>query len=1068
MKNQPFINLTLFIFLGCFCINSGELIGQELSKEEQEKKDFEYKYFGNEDYKSAAELFESNDTEKVREYLRKASETFEGEKNWLGLIYATKDILRTFQGTGDYDEVIRRGHEVIENIEKEAPKFAKNCYLIYRELGVLYHEKGDLSQGLDSYETALAIMVQDSLNVPITKFANIYNEIGVSYAYSGQLDKTLEYFLKARDTDLSNPKLNDCVECMGSLAATYGNLGTFYAITGNMDKSFEYSEKGIELTKKLEGENSLNLFKDYYNMGVNYRLLHEFETSINYFKKSIALIEKSGTTKDVYLYNSLPYAYMGLGEAFQASGQLEEALFYQKKTAEIFETHRNGSSELVEALLEVSGIYIEQEEFELGSSIMNKADSIFALIEYDSMNIQNKNQVLGNLYLNYVLYYKKKGDFKNAIKYADLSYQVIDELGKGQTMSGISVLIDLANLFELDQQLDSAFYYNQKALTAASYNFSSGDYHDLPPSEELKDFVETYNVLEQKAGLFRKAASLEKESKSQTKLFSDAISAIDLADQVHIQNLKKLNVIRASQSSRTIQNSIPVYQKGLSIAYDFYEHSGLDTMLEKGFYYTQKMKAQTLWLTHLKSSASGFGNLDKALLEKERDLLSDINYYENLVFEARQNKDTATVQFYETENLFALRESYQDLLTKMEAEYPEYYESKFAFAPETHESLQSILSEEELLIEYVVTDSEIFAFTIKKEEPLNLVKIKLNTETATSIQSLSQMLQNSAMMRKSSREKFIRLSNELYNQFILPIEKQVSESQKIVVVGDGFTNYIPFEILLKSNEIKPFKELDFLIKKHEFSYHYSSTLFAQARRKPIAQNLGIFAFAPVYDDLDAQPLTMRNVEKSVPTNTLRAFEADGSFSPLPESETEVLSISELFDKKDKSNTNLVAIREQAVEESLKSNLEKSYQFVHIAGHSFADLENPKFSGIACFEKPDSSSEDGILYTGEIYNIQSKADLVTLSSCESGYGKLESSEGILGLNRAFIYAGTPNVVFSLWKVYDKVSAQLMVDFYKNILTGKNYSASLRAAKLNLLKNEATAAPHFWSPYLLIGR
>ena len=154
------------------------------------------------------------------------------------------------------------------------------------------------------------------------------------------------------------------------------------------------------------------------------------------------------------------------------------------------------------------------------------------------------------------------------------------------------------------------------------------------------------------------------------------------------------------------------------------------------------------------------------------------------------------------------------------------------------------------------------------------------------------------------------------------------------------------------------------------------------------------------------------------------------------------------------------------------NLEKPYQFVHIAGHSFADLENPKFSGIACYQEENTDStattNDGTLFTGEIYNISSQADLVTLSSCESGFGKLEKTEGLLGLNRAFIYAGTPNVVFSLWKVYDKVSADLMVDFYQYVLEGEDYSASLRKAKLKLLENEATATPHFWSPFLLIGR
>ena len=106
--------------------------------------------------------------------------------------------------------------------------------------------------------------------------------------------------------------------------------------------------------------------------------------------------------------------------------------------------------------------------------------------------------------------------------------------------------------------------------------------------------------------------------------------------------------------------------------------------------------------------------------------------------------------------------------------------------------------------------------------------------------------------------------------------------------------------------------------------------------------------------------------------------------------------------------------------------------------------------------------------GEIYNLNTKADLVTLSSCESGLGKLDGADGLVGLNRAFIYAGIPNVVFSLWKVYDRVSSTFMVAFYESVLEGENYATSLRRAKLKLLESESTASPHYWSPFLLIGR
>ncbi|MCR9286914.1 CHAT domain-containing protein [Saprospiraceae bacterium] len=97
-----------------------------------------------------------------------------------------------------------------------------------------------------------------------------------------------------------------------------------------------------------------------------------------------------------------------------------------------------------------------------------------------------------------------------------------------------------------------------------------------------------------------------------------------------------------------------------------------------------------------------------------------------------------------------------------------------------------------------------------------------------------------------------------------------------------------------------------------------------------------------------------------------------------------------------------------------------------------------------------------------------SDLVVLSSCESGVGQLLDGEGMLGLNRSFVYAGVPNVIFSLWKVYDEATGQIMTEFYKNTLDGQSYSTALRTAKLKMLENPATAVPDIWAAFLLVGR
>ncbi len=131
-------------------------------------------------------------------------------------------------------------------------------------------------------------------------------------------------------------------------------------------------------------------------------------------------------------------------------------------------------------------------------------------------------------------------------------------------------------------------------------------------------------------------------------------------------------------------------------------------------------------------------------------------------------------------------------------------------------------------------------------------------------------------------------------------------------------------------------------------------------------------------------------------------------------------------------------------------------------------EDPELSGIV-FAAPDTGTkEDGVLYSGEIYNLRLNADLVVLSACESGLGAIAKGEGMLGLTRGFLYAGARNVVVSLWQVGDKSTANLMVQFYRNILDGRQYSSALRTAKLALITGKTYAHPLEWSPFVLTGR
>jgi len=115
---------------------------------------------------------------------------------------------------------------------------------------------------------------------------------------------------------------------------------------------------------------------------------------------------------------------------------------------------------------------------------------------------------------------------------------------------------------------------------------------------------------------------------------------------------------------------------------------------------------------------------------------------------------------------------------------------------------------------------------------------------------------------------------------------------------------------------------------------------------------------------------------------------------------------------------------------------------------------------------DESEEDGFLLVREIYNLRLSADMIVLSACQTGKGRLENVEGVLGLPRIFFYCGARSVVSSLWKINDKSTTQFMSHFYKYLSEGNSKSQALRLAKIKMI-NSRYSHPFFWASFVLYG-
>ena len=143
--------------------------------------------------------------------------------------------------------------------------------------------------------------------------------------------------------------------------------------------------------------------------------------------------------------------------------------------------------------------------------------------------------------------------------------------------------------------------------------------------------------------------------------------------------------------------------------------------------------------------------------------------------------------------------------------------------------------------------------------------------------------------------------------------------------------------------------------------------------------------------------------------------------------------------------------------------------IHFATHGLLDSRHPELSGIVLsMVDRNGNPQDGFLRLDEIYNLKLNADLVVLSACQTALGEEVRSEGLIGLTRGFMYAGSPQVLASLWSVHDRAVASMMQRFYEGLLQRHlTPAAALRAAQLAMIKDVRWSDPYYWAAFTLQG-
>lgn len=383
---------------------------------------------------------------------------------------------------------------------------------------------------------------------------------------------------------------------------------------------------------------------------------------------------------------------------------------------------------------------------------------------------------------------------------------------------------------------------------------------------------------------------------------------------------------------------------------------------------------------------------------------------------------------------------------------------------------RDLLDADTALIEYVLSDNKSFAWVIHQGRltavalpPRKEIESAVSEYRAALSEKLSALTVNRAIADINGKGR------ALYQKLLAPLETRLSSAKKLIIVADGALLYLPFEALAREVNSPAAKgaTTEYLIERFAISYAPSATALAainEVNKTSTGTAKGVIAFGdPVYAGAktdDKEPVVAASRKPGLNHLTERSFD----FKQLPYTRDEVNAIASLFAAAER-RTFLGA---EAREEQVKTADLSRYRYVHFAAHGLIDEEHPARSGIV-LSAPGESKEDSVLQVGEVVRLKLNADLVTLSACRTGLGKLLNGEGMIGLTRAFLYAGADSVVVSLWGVNDLATAELMKAFYRNLKQGAAKDEALRQAKLSLIKGKRNTwrHPYFWAPFVLTG-
>jgi len=797
-----------------------------------------------------------------------------------------------------------------------------------------------------------------------------------------------------------------------------------------------------------------------------------------------------------------------LGNAYLRSGNYPEAAETLNKTIELARASDDLGSEET-ALTQLASLYYRENTYPQALEYWRRALEVSKAITSRKTRINTYPQRhiggIGDVYY-------KLGDLATAeqtyLQALALSVEAKDELNQSSVLKGLGdVYIDQGKLSQAISIEEQALALGEKRGNLpnqlGALNSLSALYREMGDAQKSVEYVQrALKLLEGRSNPIWEGESLNNLGLSQLRFgeiskakssfqktlaidqrttapniiwqahsgLADAyfrLGELDQASQHYQKAIETIERVRLKlgdeeEKAGFFQDKVEVYKKQIALLLNPRLNDANSTNAAEAFHYVERARARAFLDLLAEARVDVEQKTAPDLTKRQQELQQHISQLTAQLIKERSqetSKQDKTKIVELEKGLSQADTELADWLRELRRRDPRYAALKYP-EPIALTAAQRLLDDQTILLSYSLAEPQSFCFALTRND----FQVKRLPSETTLRETVNKLLASITDKNNPAPMEYRREAVRLSQQLLQPISTLLAGKKRLVIVADGALLRLPFEALLLpgTSPQGDLRKLPYLIRRFAISYVPSASVWAELlNERRASAPKGFIAFGdPIYEQR-AEIAT---------ASALRAGSARQiNLQPLPHSREEITGIAKLFADDDRA----VFFGEDASEENVKAPERLShYRMVHFSTHGYVDDARPRLSGlILSLARRDthsginSQSEDGVLSTYEIFNLKLQADLVVLAACETGLGKEVKGEGLMSLMRAFMYAGAPSVVVSLWNVNDESSADLMIRFYRNLKTGMSKGEALRQAQLETIRDNGF--PFFWAPFILVG-